>query len=71
MDAGVSSGAGTVARDTTISEARVKTVGTTPMPPTEAHATASVAAEDEVAEQARKRNYEQAFLGGYGEYSTN
>ena len=71
MDAGVSSGAGTAASDTTISEARVKMVGTTPMPPREAHVMASVAAEDEVAEQAWKRNYEQAFSGGYGKYSTN
>ena len=67
LDAGVSSGAGYVARNTTIDDARVKMVGTTPMPPTEAHATASVAAGDGVAEQARKRNYKQAFSGGYGE----
>ena len=66
MDASVSSGAGYAARNTTIYDTRVKTVGTTPMPPTEAYATASVAAGDGVAEQARKRNYKQAFSGGYG-----
>ena len=71
LDAGVSSGAGYVARKTTIYDARVKMVGTTPTPPTEAHTTASVAAGDRVAEQARKRNYKQAFSGGYGEYSSN